>query len=453
MEFLNREHKSVNKYIIIGNSYAGLSCADAIRRFDKQGEVTIISDELYRAYARPLISYYLEGKTTDETIWYKDDDYYKKNNFKTLLGKRVAVIDTAAKKVSLDDGSVVEYDKLFVGPGGAPFVPPIEGFNIDSPMMGTFTKFDDAKKMEKAAVLAKRKEAIVVGGGLIGLKASEGLRALGMHVTILELLPRVLGLALDEVSGNITAKRLNENGIDTATNDTVTKINLDEAGNPKSVTLKSSKELPADIVIVAIGVRPNVAFLEGSGVKIDRGILVDKTMMTNVKDVYAGGDAVVTYDILNKRPNIIAIVPLACEQGRVAGSNMAGVYREYPGGMGLNSVEIYGLPIVTIGLTNPSDPSQSILIHQEGEDIYRKLVYDGEVLIGAILLGDIAGSGILSAIIRQGVKCLKYKDEFLKGNIYSFVIDNEFEVYNINEGYAIRGDFEDLPEFSRTNWR
>ena len=441
------------KYVIIGNSYSGLSCADAIRRFDKTGEITIISDEPYKAYARPLISYYLEGKTTDETIWYKDDDYYEKNNYKTLLGKKVISVDTAGKKVVLDDNTSIEYDKLFIGPGGAPFVPPIEGFNPDSPMMGTFTKYDDAKKMERGAKLAKHKEAIVIGGGLIGLKASEGLRALDMHVTIAELLPRVLGLALDEISGNITAKKLNENGIDTATNDTVVKINLDESGNPKSVIMKSGRELVADIVIVAIGVRPNVGFLEGSGIKIDRGIIVDKTMMTNIKDVYAGGDAIVSYDILNKKPNIIAIVPLACEQGRVAGTNMAGIYREYYGGMGLNSVEIYGLPIVTIGLTNPNDPSQTVFIHQEGETIYRKLVYDGEVLVGAILLGDIAGSGILSAIIRQGVKCLKYKDEFLKGNIYSFVIDSEFEVYNINEGYAIRGDFEDLPQFSRSNWR
>ena len=399
-----------------------------------------------------MISYYLEGKTTDETIWYKEDDYYEKNNFDLMLGKKVVSVDTSAKRLVLDDGSAVNYDKLFIGPGGTPFIPPTEGFNPDSPMMGTFTRFDDAKKMEKAAKMSKRKEAIVVGGGLIGLKASEGLRALGLHTTIVELLPRVLGLALDEVSGNITSKRLNENGIDTATGETVTKINLDESGNPVSVLLKSGKELPADIVVVGVGVRPNVGFLEGSGIKIDRGIIVDKTMMTNVKDVYAGGDAAVIYDILNKRPNIIAIVPLACEEGRVAGTNMAGVYREYPGGMGLNSVEIYGLPIVTIGLTNPSNETQNVYVFQD-DKIYRKLVYDGEVLVGAILLGDISGSGILSAIIRQGLKCLKYKDEFLNGNIYSFVIDNEFEIYNINEGYAIRGDFEDLPEFSRTNWR
>ncbi|MCL4542246.1 MAG: FAD-dependent oxidoreductase [Deltaproteobacteria bacterium] len=441
------------KYVIIGNSYAGLSCGSAIRRFDKTGEVTIISDENYRAYARPLISYYLEGKTTDETIWYKDDDYYEKNGFKLILGKKVVSVDTAAKKVVIEDGTKIDYDKLFVGSGGTPFVPPTEGFNPESLMMGTFTRFDDAKKIKNAAKMAKNKEAIVVGGGLIGLKASEGLRALGLHVTIVELLPRVLGLALDEISGNITAKRLNENGIDTATGETVTKINLNESGNPTSVILKSGKELIADIVVVGVGVRPNVGFLEGSGVKIDRGIIVDKTMMTSVKDVYAGGDAVVIYDVINKRPNIIAIVPLACEEGRVAGTNMAGIYREYSGGMGLNSVEIYGLPIVTIGLTNPADDSQKVYMFQDDEKIYRKLVYDGEVLVGAILLGDIAGSGILSAIIRQGLKCLKYKDEFLNGNIYSFVIDNEFEIYNINEGYAIRGDFEDLPEFSRTNWR
>ena len=441
------------KYVIIGNSYAGLSCADAIRRFDKSGEVIIISDENYRAYARPLISYYLEGKTTDETIWYKDDDYYSRNNYEVMRGKKVVSVDTKDKNVVLDDGSRVNYDKLFLGPGGTPFIPPTEGFNPDSPMMGTFTRFDDAKKMERAAELSKRKEAIVVGGGLIGLKASEGLRALGLHTTIVELLPRVLGLALDEVSGNITAKKLKENGIDTATEETVTRITLDESGNPASVVLRSGKELPADIVVVGVGVRPNTAFLEGSGINVDRGIIVDKTMMTSVKDVYAGGDAAVIYDVINKRPNIIAIVPLACEEGRVAGTNMAGIYREYPGGMGLNSVEIYGLPIVTVGLTNPANETQSVFVYRDGDNVYRKLVYDGEVLMGAILLGDIAGSGILSAIIRQGLKCLKYKDEFLRGNIYSFVIDNEFEIYNINEGYAIRGDFEDLPEFSRTNWR
>ncbi len=441
------------KYVIIGNSYAGLSCVDAIRRFDKTGEITIISDEPYKAYARPLISYYLEGKTTDETIWYKDDNYYEKNDARTMFGKTVSSVDTASKNVVLDDGSIVKYDKLFIGTGGVPFVPPLEGFNPASPMMGTFTKLNDAKKMEAASKVAKNKEAIVIGGGLIGLKASEGLRALGMHVTIVELLPRVLGLALDEISGQITAKRLNKNGIDTVTNDTVIKINLDGTGNPESVTLKSGRELIADIVVVGVGVRPNVAFLEGSGIKVDRGIIVDKTMMTSVEDIYAGGDVVVTYDVINKRPNIIAIVPLACEQGRIAGANMAGVYREYPGGMGLNSVEIYGLPIITIGLTNPNDPSQSVFTYQEGETIYRKLVYSGEILVGAILLGNIDGAGILSAIIRQGAKCLSYKDEFLKGNIFSFVIDNEFEIYNINEGYAIRGDFKDLPEFSRTNWR
>ena len=105
------------KYVIIGNSYAGLSCADAIRRFDKSGDVVIISDENYRAYARPLISYYLEGKTTDETIWYKEDDYYEKNNFKVMLGKKAVSVDTVSKKVVLEDGTELDYDKLFIGPG------------------------------------------------------------------------------------------------------------------------------------------------------------------------------------------------------------------------------------------------------------------------------------------------------------------------------------------------
>ncbi|MCL5022689.1 MAG: FAD-dependent oxidoreductase [Nitrospirae bacterium] len=393
-------------YVIIGNSYAGIGAVEGIRERDRAGEITMISDEPYLAYARPLISYNLEGRVTARNMYYRSAGFYKKNNVRLVLGKRAAGIDTARRRISLEDGAVVPYDRLLIGTGGRPFVPPMKGLGAHN--VFCFTKWDDAKGIKRIAP-GKRK-AVVIGGGLIGLKAAEGINALGLEVTIVELGPRVLAVALDEVSGAIVNRQLRENGIRTVTGHTAKEILSDRRGNVCGVILDDDRRLECEILVIAIGVRPNVDLAKNTSLHIVRGIVVDKCMMTNIGNVYAAGDVVEAPDILNNRDSVIAIVPLAYEQGRIAGCNMAGGRRTYAGGIGMNSVEVYGLPVMTMGITNQANQKFEVWTYRKGK-VYRKLVFEGIRLVGAVLVGQVDYGGVLTHFVRSRTDVTDIKEE------------------------------------------
>jgi NAD(P)H-nitrite reductase large subunit len=401
-------------YVIIGNSYAGIACVEAIREVDERGEITIISNEPYRAYSRPLISYYLAGKVTEEEMYYRQDDFYKKFGISTLFGREVVKIDVKEKRVLLDEYQQVEYDKILIATGGKPFIPELKG--LDAEGVFTFTNFDDAKGIKMRS--KRHKKAVIVGGGLIGLKAAEGLNAIGVDVTIVELGPRILPLALDEVSGEIVNQRLNDNNIKTVTSHTIREILEDDDGEVRGVVLDDGQEIMCGILIIAIGVRPNIDMLEGSGIKTNHGVLVDQFMQTSVEDIYAAGDVVEGYDLVNERNSVIAIVPLAYEQGRVAGFNMAGRRRRYYGGMAMNSVEIYGLPVMTMGLTSPKDDTLEVLRFHRGS-VYRSFVLDRNRLIGAILVGEVDYGGVITGIIKRKENVSEIKDILIQGDYLS----------------------------------
>lgn len=272
----------------------------------------------------------------------------------------------------------------------------------------------------------KVKSAVIIGGGLIGLKACEGIKALGLDVTIVELGERVLALALDEESGNIIGKRLEEEGINIITSHTVNEILSDEDGGVCGVILDDGRQMDCELVVVAIGVRPNVDIIKETEIKVNRGILVDEYMRTSVENIYAAGDVVEAYDLVNNCNNVIAIVPLAYDQGRVAGYNMAGVKRKYAGGMSMNSVEIYGIPVMTMGITLPDDQKEVMVYNKDG--IYRKFVLDDGVLVGAILVGDVDHGGILTFMIRNRVDINHLKENLIEGDFLSYIGEIESEV-------------------------
>ena len=385
-------------YVMIGNSYASIGAIEAIRQADRESPITLISDESYPCYARPLITFWLGGAVTTEHMFYRPADFYEKNRVTALLGKEAVSIDVNAKSVVLADGARVAYDKLLIATGGKPFVPPIKGLTPDVRNVHTFTKWDDAKALEKLS--RKPNKAVVIGGGLIGLKASEGLNDIGVDTTIVELGPRVLAVALDEYSGKIASKRLNDNGIKTITGITAREIQVNENNEVAGVVLTDGRELPCGILVVAIGVRPNIALVKDTAIKIERGILTDETMQTSVPDVYAAGDVVQSVNILTGKQEVIAIVPTAYEQGRVAGFNMAGRKIQYKGEIGMNSVEIYGLPIMSMGQTNSVEEKQREEIFHEN-DIYRKYVFEDNRLVGALLMGNVDYGGVLTHLIRS----------------------------------------------------
>jgi len=254
----------------------------------------------------------------------------------------------------------------------------------------------------------------VIGGGLIGLKAAEGLHLLGKSVTIVELADRILSAAFDRPAGRIVARKMKANGIDVITEDTVVRVEGDGA-EITGVTLKSGDFLPCDTVIVAIGVRPAAGFLKGSKVEVNRGIVVNDAMETSVKGIFAAGDVTEARDFFSGQKNPMPIWPDAYIQGDIAGTNMAGGAKSYSGGLAMNSIEFFKVSTISMGITNPPDPAEyEVLTYLDLENYqYRKIVLQGNLLAGAVLVGNVERAGIFAGLIREKIDVSPFKDKLL----------------------------------------
>lgn len=398
-------------YLIVGNSVAAVGAIRAIRELDQQGNITVVSREKHNVYGRPLISYLLGGLITEKRMSYLPDNFYEQNRINLLLDSEVVAVDSKGKSVKLAGGDTIPYDKLLLATGGDPFIPPIEGLT-DKDRIFTFTTWDDAAKLK--GISADINRAVVIGGGLIGLKAAEGLNLLNKSVTVIELADRVLSSAFDRPAGKIVARKMKANGIDVITEDTVVRIE-GEGGEISGVTLKSGDYILCDTVIVAIGVRPAAAFLKGSGIEVNRGIVVDNSMATSVKDIYAAGDVAEAADFFSGQKNPMPIWPDAYIQGDVAGTAMAGGAKDYEGGLAMNSIEFFKVSTISMGVTNPLNPAEyEIHTYQDIQNYqYRKIVLQDNRLVGAVLVGNVDRAGIFAGLIREKVDMTPFKDSLL----------------------------------------
>ena len=413
------------KYLIIGNSAAAVGAVEAIRRNDKGNFITIISDEPHHVYSRPLISYLLAGHTKEDKMYYRDENFYKENNVETVFNKRVTGVDTKKKQVILDNkgqvargkGQAIEYDKLLIATGGTPFVPPIKG--KDRKNVYTFTKWSDAAEILKVSKNVKK--AVVIGAGMIGLKAIEGLNAIGIDVTVVELAPEVLSRALDKDASRIVQRKMEEAGVEVITNNEVVEI-TGKGNVATGVVLRDKKKIKCDLVIVAIGVIPNIGFIKDSGIKINRGIVVDERMETNLKGIYAAGDVAEALNMLTNEKMPIPIWPLAYRQGGIAGDNMSGGSQVYKGGFPMNSIEFPGVPTISIGIIEPrGEGYESIIKNDAANGNYKRIIIKNERLVGAILVGDdVDRAGILTGLIKEQTLVTAFKDKLLDRN-FGFV--------------------------------
>ncbi len=398
-------------YVIIGNSVAAVGAIRGIRNIDPQGNIVVISRERHIAYGRPLISYLLGGLVTEKRMAYLPEDFYEKNRVNLLLNSEAVALDTEKKRVKLAGGDVIPYDKLLIATGGDPFVPPIEGL-AGKEKVFTFTTWDDAAKLKGISHDINR--VVVIGGGLIGLKAAEGLHMLGKQITIVELADRILSNAFDKPAGRIVAKKMKANGIDVITEDTVVRIE-GEGADIHGVTLKSGDFIPCDTVIVAIGVRPAAGFLKGSKVEVNRGVVVNDRMETSVAGVFAAGDVAEAKDFFSGQKNPMPIWPDAYIQGDIAGSAMAGGDKNYQGGIAMNSLELFKVPTISMGISNPLDPKEfEILTFQDLENYqYRKIVLKKNRLAGAVLVGNVERAGIFAGLIREKIDITPFRGALL----------------------------------------
>lgn len=386
-------------YVIIGNSSAAIGCIEGIRQIDKVGTITIISDEAYHTYGRPLISYWLEGKVSDENIYYRAHDFYEKNNCKLFLGKVVTAIYSDEAKVILEDGTELSYDKLLIAIGSRPFVPPMDGLG-DVPHKFSFMKYDDAKAVK--AVLKPTSKVLIIGAGLIGLKAAEGLYKTTKDITIVDLADRILPSILDVEGSSIVQKHLESKGVSFLLNDKVSTFTA------SSATLTSGKIIDFDILIVAVGVRPNIELASSCGIATERGIIIDSTCQTSYENIYAAGDCTLSTDVTTGEQKILALLPNAYMQGEVAGMNMAGGKKVYNKAIPMNAIGFFGLHMITAGTYSGES------ITTLAENNYKKLVFKDGVLKGYIMIGDVKRAGIYTSMIKEATPVVDMDLELLK---------------------------------------
>jgi len=394
------------KYLIIGNSAGGIGAAEAIREHDGAGTITIVSDEPYPAYGRALISKYLTGERTIEDIMYRNEGFYEQNNINALLSTNVSDLNIHSRTAMLGDDETIVWEKLLLALGGTPIIPQMKG--IGKKGVFTFTKLDDAKSLD--GYLYNAGKAVVIGGGLIGISVGEALYKRSIEVTIVEMKDRILNVILDEQASQMAQGTLNGVGIRTIVNNTVDQIGGDES--VREVILSDGQVIPCDLVVVAIGVVPRTTLALAAGIEVNRGILVDRHMQTSVSDIYACGDVAEAYDFIHDACRSVPIWPGAYIGGRTAGINMAGGEAEYPGVTIMNSLNYFGLDIISAGIVVAPDDSYEVLISQSNSN-YKKVVLKDNLVKGMEFVRDIDKAGIIFGLMKDAVAVGEFKEKLL----------------------------------------
>lgn len=374
------------RYVIIGGSAAAIGCIEGIRSVDKTGEIILITGETEWNYSRPLISYLLEGKTTRDKMWCRPDSFFTRNGVTVKAGVLATTLDAGDRTVRLSTGERLAYDRLLAATGSRPFVPPIPGLETVERTF-CFQTLSDASALAEA--LRPESRVLILGAGLTGVKCAEGIRGLCAQIAIADLAPRVLPAVLDDTGAAMVQARMEEKGVRFYLNDSAAAFR----GN--TARLQSGTELEFDVLVTAVGVRPNTQLVADAGGAVDRGILVDGRCATTLPDVYAAGDCAQGYDAVSGEKRMLPLWPNAVLQGETAGINMAGGRADYTQGIALNASGVFGLHMITAG----SYEGESFTVQRDGS--YKRLVTADGVLKGVIMVGDVSRAGIYTDLIRK----------------------------------------------------
>lgn len=378
-------------YVILGNGAAGLSAAKAIRERDKTGSIVMISNEIYSTYNRPMLTKSMVAELKAEEIAVEPDEWYESNHVYQVLGKEVLSIDTAEKEVSLGDGTKLKYTKLIYALGSECFIPPIPG--VDKPQTVAIRRMSDIEKIE--AMLSDVENVVVIGGGVLGLEAAWEMKKARKNVTVLELAPQIMGRQLDAAASEMLTSISESNGIAIHTGVQIASIEGEE--RVTGVKLSDGTLFAAELVIVSAGVRANAALAEKAGIAINRGVVVNDKMETNVPGVYACGDCA-EYDGIN-----YAIWPQALEQGKTAGANAAGdslAYETVSAGLSFHGMNT-GLYAIGDNGKNPNLLYRTVEFKDAGRKQYEKYYFLNNRLCGAILIGDTSKMAKITEAIEE----------------------------------------------------
>ncbi|MDR2047103.1 MAG: FAD-dependent oxidoreductase [Clostridiales bacterium] len=376
-------------YVIIGNSAAAVGGIEGIRRVDREGLITIVGEEPYHVYGRPLISYLLEGKTDAERMKYRPGDFYEKNGCELKKGVAAVKIDAKKKTVALENGEVMPYGRLLIATGARPFVPRIRG--LEKYEYHTFMTLGDALKLKAKTDAVKNAKVLIFGAGLIGLKCAEAIYKRVSEITVVDMADRVLPSILDAESSALIKAHLESRGI---------KFLLSADVSPD--------DFQFDILCVCTGVTPETAVAKDAGLEIGRGIFIDKNSRTGDPYIYAAGDCTESFSAVTGRRGVTPILPNAYIQGETAGINMAGGSAEYDGAMPMNAIGFFGKHILTAGIYEGEEIKRGSFAAASASDLssvsactLKKLFVKDGGLKGFIFIDDFKRAGIYTALVRE----------------------------------------------------
>ncbi len=402
------------RYVVVGSGPAGISAAEEIRKADPEGKITMITADPHPAYSPVMLTYWMSGHTPNERLFFREMESWAADQQVDLhCGKRVTAIDIHRQVVTCSSGDQIAYDRLLIAAGAVPLVPPIPGIRAKG--VCTFRTFADAEE-----ILTSRpdlEQVCIMGGGFIGIKLACHLRERGLSVLVVEKEPRLAARIFDQRASDIVKAQLIRHGISVETGTGIAEVS-NRGGWVSGVRLDDGRNFPAQILVVAVGVRPNTSFIEAPLVAAGGGIPVDERMETSAPHVYAAGDVATTRDSITSSPFSNAIWPAATRQGKVAGANMAGGRQSYIHNFNLNALNLFGLQVASAGHSlEPEGDDIRVYKEEQGRTMsstrrdhdfqrslngYRKIVFRSGVPIGFILIGDTSRAGLFLSRIKRG---------------------------------------------------
>ena len=395
------------KLVLVGNGMAGIRTLEELLKIAPDHyEITVFGSEPYPNYNRILLSPVLAGEQTLDEITLNDLDWYESHRITIHLGKKIVRIDRSKRAVETEDGLRVHYDRLLLATGSDPVILPVPGAKLEGVI--SYRDIADTEAMISAA--SQYREAVVIGGGLLGLEAANGLRLRGMAVTVVHLMPWLMERQLDQTAAALLQKSLESKGLKFRLQASTAALQGDASGRVQSVELRSGEVIPAQLVVMAVGIRPNTALAESSGLFCDRGIVVNDTMQTFDPRVYAVGECV------SHRGKSYGLVAPLFEMAKVCANHLAqmGIGR-YVGSQLSTKLKVTGVDLFSAGDFASRPDSDDIVLSDPGAGIYKRLVIREERLTGCVLYGDTADGAWYFRLIREGSPVNEIRDRLMFG--------------------------------------
>jgi NAD(P)H-nitrite reductase large subunit len=400
------------RHLIIGGGTAGMNAIRTIREEEtERSTITLVSAE--KPYSRMVLPYYLDRSIAESHVFTATARVLAGWGVTTHLGKRATALDTKANVCTLDDGTTVEYDDCLIATGSSAVRAPVPG--ADGPGVHSFWTLDQARDV--LAQIQPGRHVVMVGAGFIAFTILNSILSLGAKLTIVEVAPRILPRMIDDTGAGLVQTWLEKNGVAVRTGAKLTRI--DDVKGRRRLKMAAGGDLVADVVIMATGIRTNLAWLKGSEVTINQGIVVDDHLRSSVPNVYAAGDVAEGRDLISQTNAVHAIEPTAQEHGRIVGANMAGKDVRYRGSLIINIVEVCHLDVASFGAWDDTKAETASGVKAD-RPAYRKLLWRGDRLTGAIILGpssDIWTTndvGMLKGLVQSGVSLGPWKAHLKK---------------------------------------